>query len=204
MELITYSFPMKKLIILCLALAACAPFQPSNPDPASVPLDERMKNPLFAQEYAKEMVNRLTELEISKDPILEDEKMAEYVQKTKREWKNKDRSARKLKRMGIYGSFIGVDEHVVGDSLLMQNYLYMGMNFISAPGPDLHVFLSEEVDPRDVNFPDPTSVDLGLMESPFGAHRYSVPIVENINRLRTAVLWDMKLNRLYGFAQLSP
>ena len=58
MELITYSFPMKKLIILCLALAACAPFQPSNPDPASVPLDERMKNPLFAQEYAKEMVNR--------------------------------------------------------------------------------------------------------------------------------------------------
>ncbi len=195
---------MKKLLILCLALTACAPFQAGDPNPASVSHDERMINPLFAQEYAKELVNRLTELEIQDDPILEDEKMSEFVKKTKREWKDRDRSARKLQRMGISGGFIGVKEYTVGDSLLIQNYLFMGMNFISPPGPDLRVILSEEVDPRDVEFPDPTSVDLGNLESPMGAQRYLVPLVENLEKLRTVVLWDAKLNRIYGFAQLSP
>ena len=67
----------------------------------------------------------------------------------------------------------------------------------------MHLFLSESVDPRDIEFPDDSSVDLGPILSPYGAQRYAVPTTDPPQRYRTAVLWDMKLERLYGFAQLS-
>jgi len=162
-----------------------------------------MTNPLFAEEYSKTMVDRLTNLEIGKDPILEDEKMAQFVQKKKIEWKESDRKARKLQKQGMIGQIIEIKEHSKGQALLIQNILFLGPGFVSMPGPDLRLFLTEAIDPRDLDFPDASSIDLGIVESPIGAQRYKVPMTENYERLRTAVLFDVSLGRLYGFAQLS-
>ena len=60
------------------------------------------------------------------------------------------------------------------------------------------------VDPRDVVFPDITSIDLGRIDYPYGA--MSLPVhakADAAKNLRSVVLWDAKLKRLHGFAQLS-
>lgn len=65
------------------------------------------------------------------------------------------------------------------------------------------MYVSNAVDPRDVNFPDDTAIDLGQLESPYGMQRYSVPgAEEEVQQYRTVVLFDKSLERIYGFAQL--
>ena len=53
-----------------------------------------------------------------------------------------------------------------------------------------------------MEFPDETAVDLGRLESAYGAQHYAVPPLDYANQLRTAVLYDRELKRIHGFAQL--
>ncbi len=194
---------MKKLILLSFLLTACNPLGLKSDDSATITLEEHMQNPLFAEEYSKTMVNVLTELIIDKDTALEDEKIKNFVEEEKRKWKEKDRSARKLQQKGRHGQFIRAKEHTAGQVLLLDNILFFDLGFSTMPGPNLEIYLSEETDPRDIEFPDASSVSLGRLESPMGAQSYRIPEVENYEKLRTVVLYDESLKRIYGFAQLS-
>ena len=195
------SFPtiqsMKKLILLSsILLTACG----QSNSAASIQLDDLLKNPLFAERYAEEMVDRVVELKIQNDPLLEDEAKAAVVEKTRTKWLEKARDTRKRQRDGMEGSTIGINEFAKGDIIYLDDVVYFDTIFETTPGPNLHIYMTTVVDPRDVEFPDDTAIDIGVLQSPYGMQSYKVPMKDGI---RTLVLWDNDLERLWGFAQLS-
>ena len=149
------------------------------------------------------MVRAFTEMEIQKDPIMEDESKKDFIKSEKQKWLTKAKNATIEQLDGKSGHFIKWKEFTMGEVLFTYPKLYLGPTFETTPGPNLHLYLTTEVDPRDVEFPDETAVDIGVPLSPYGAQTYEVPELEDPSLFRTAVLWDKKLERLYGFAQLS-
>jgi hypothetical protein len=101
------------------------------------------------------------------------------------------------------GNMIPIGDFAKGDVLYVQGALYFGTLFEIDPLPDLHVFLTTVVDPREVTFPDATAMDLGLLQSAYGAQTYAVPEVDNPLLYRTVVLWDTEFGRLHSFGQLA-
>jgi hypothetical protein len=166
-------------------------------------LDEHLTNPLFAERYAESVVDRLVELEIVKDPLLEDPAKKAYLDAQRKRWLEVTRDARAAQREGTSGNFISMGEFAKGEVLYARDTLSFDSLFEVDPLPSLHVFLTTVVDPRDVSFPDETALDLGPLGTPFGAQQYSVPPVENPLAYRTVVLWETKLERLHSFAQLN-
>lgn len=189
---------MKKLLPALLLLTACG--QPDyHPD-----FEAKLQNPLFAEQYAEAMVDAMVNLEIYQDPILEDEGKKKVADKAKEFWLEKAKKARAEQREGSKGGLLPMKAYVEGEVLYRNNTLYFPAYFLSTPHPSVHVFLSKVIDPRDAEFPDPTALDLGLIQSAFGPQAYAVPEVENPREYRTVVLWDTKLERLLGFAQIDP
>lgn len=164
-----------------------------------------LQNPLFAERYAEELVDVLTELEIIQDPVLEKENAKDKIASLKTDWLAIARDARASQRNGLLGDLLSMGAFTKGETLLTPTTLYFGPTLEVAPGPSLHVYLSEHIDPRDVEFPDASAIDLGVLPVPYGATALQLPKdIGDIIRFRTVVLWDVTLNRLYGFAQLSP
>ena len=188
---------MKKFLPLAIALVlvGCTKSQ-------GVSLEYLLTNPLYAERYADEMVDSLVELKIQDDPILEDASIAKTVEQQRQKWLKVAQEATKIQRTGGLGVFIPVNAHVTSEALYIDDTLYLNPITRIAPGPDLHVYLSTIVDPRDVEFPDATAVDLGPLKSPYGAQRYSVPAKDKPELYRTVAIWDNTLNRVWGFAQL--
>lgn len=190
---------MKKTIVLCLGsmlLAGCSP-------ELSVQLQDRLKNPLYAEQYYDLLLDRMVDLKIREDPILKDSAKAAVIEDTRLSALMRTKEANTAQREGMLGAFISGVEEAHGEALLTESALYLGPTFETYPGPSLHVLLTTVVDPREGIFPDPTSVDLGAIEDPFGAQTFSVPKLENASAYRTVVIWDTKLERIYGFAQLA-
>ncbi|MFH0770905.1 MAG: DM13 domain-containing protein [Candidatus Peregrinibacteria bacterium] len=183
-------------LMLPLLLAGCAK-SAWNP-----PVQTLLANPLYAERYAADMVNRLTDMEIRQDPLLQDAGKKGLIERTKAEWLLRVKSARDAQKKGFVGEFVTGSEEVLGRALSLNDTLYFSEEFLTYPGPDLRVFLTHALDPRDAPFPDATSIDLGPIESPYGAKTLIVPHQEDPAYLRTVVLWDVRLQRLYGFAQL--
>jgi len=193
--------PMKKLLSLTpvlLLLSACT----SGP-PQGMSLEERLKNHLFAEAYYDTLLDRMVELDIQDDPLLEDSGKASIVENTRRDALAKAKEATRKQREGLAGNFVPAKEQTGGEVLYVDNSLHFGPTFDTYPGPSLHVLLTTIVDPREGTFPDDTAIDLGEIQSPLGAQIIPVPEMEDTAKYRTVVLWDTKLERLYGFAQLS-
>ena len=190
---------MKKSLPLlaALSLAACSGAA------GTVTLEQNLQNPLYAEQYYDVLLDRMVELDIQDDPLMQDASKAALVEDTRLDALKKAKEATQRQREGATGQFIGAGEEVRGEALYANNMLYFGPTFETYPGPELHAFLSTVVDPRDVEFPDGSSLDLGRVESAFGAQSMAVPEVENPLLYRTVALWDTKLERLYGFAQLA-
>jgi len=167
-------------------------------------LEEQLKNPLFAEWYYEELTQRMVELEIKQDPLLKDERKKVASDATRREALQKAKEAGKKQLQGMLGSLISILEETTGEVLYVDDAVYFGPDFFATPGISMHVFLTTVVDPRDVTFPDETAMDLGPMQSPYDTGAYPVPPVENPLLFRTVVLLDTTLNRIHGFAQLSP
>lgn len=189
--------PLFTLTLSTLLLAGCS----SATEEMS--LEQRLENPLYAERYAEEIVDRMVEYKIQNDPILEDEQKAAIIEETRKKWLEVGRDARTKQREGFTGFVTSINEPAKGELLYMGNILYTDTTFDVAPGPDLHFYITTIVDPRDTEFPDETAVDLGQLRSSYGAQKYSVPPVEDPQIYRTVVLWDNALERLYGFAQIS-
>jgi hypothetical protein len=180
-----------------LTLTACSAQERSQN------LESLLQNPLFAERYAEEIVQSMVEMKIAQDPLLEEAGKEAIVDSTRQDWNQRAADAKQLQREGRLGLFIPIKEHVTGEVLVKDSILYFGPTFEVMPGPALHLYYTTAVDPRDVEFPDETAIDLGLLQSPYGAQQFTLPVLENPIHYRTIVLWDAALERLYGFAQIS-
>lgn len=188
------------LLSATLFIIGCTAQVAENPT-----LNEYLKNPLFAKWYYEELVQRMVELEIQQDPLLKDAAKKAIADSSRKEALQKAKEAGKKQLQGTMGSFVSILEETRGKVLYVDNHLYFGPDFSATAGISIHVFLTTVVDPRDVNpFPDDTALDLGPLESPYNSATYTVPPVENPLLYRTVVLLDTSLNRIQGFAQLSP
>jgi hypothetical protein len=156
----------------------------------SVSLDDNLKNPLYAQHYYEDMSEQMVSLELNKDPVLKDASKKSIVDNARIDATKRAQDAVDLKTKGLNGVNV------------MNNTLYFGTDFIVSPGPSLHVFLSNVIDPRQVHFPDPTAVDLGSIKTAYGAQAYPLPESTTPKTYRSLALWDNALGTFYGFAQL--
>lgn len=161
------------------------------------------RNPLTASRYGDELADRLADLIIQNDPVTQQPGMQDYIKGQISNAKNLAADARSTQARGMMGGLIPAKQNVTGYGLYVDDVLYLSSDFDSDPGPDLHVYLTTVVDPRDVQFPDKTALDLGTVQSPYGALSYDVPHQDKPELLRTIVFYDRKLQRLYSFAQLS-
>jgi Electron transfer DM13 len=97
------------------------------------------------------------------------------------------------------GSFVnGPYGSVSGDAkIFLQNGSYIlkfqGVNISN--GPDLHVYLSKEVQP--VNF-----IDLGRLQSTSGNQVYSITGTPDFTQYKYALVHCQRFNHLFGSAEL--
>ncbi len=182
----------------CLVLlAAC-----SNSPRSSRDIATEVLNPLTAIQYGNELADTLADIIIQDDPLLERAGMEEFLQQNIAKAKTMVQVGRDARMRGRFGSFIPLSEYVQGDALYVDNRLYFSPTFLADPGIVLHVYLTQAVDPREVEFPDATAINLGEIQSIYGPQTYIVPPQENPDLYRMVVLWDVQLSRLYGFAQI--
>jgi Electron transfer DM13 len=92
---------------------------------------------------------------------------------------------------GPYGSVIGTAKIYSSGN----RYILALENFNSSNGPDLHVYISKEVQP--VNY-----IDLGRLQSVSGNQQY--PLTGNINfsEYKYALIHCQRYNHLFGSAEL--
>jgi len=190
------------LTAACILLAGCTkpalPTGQANPDPETL-----MTNPLFVERYAEELVNSMAELKIQNDPILEERGKEAVIDATRVFWMERTKEARRQQFEGRSGVFLPAKEFARGEVLFLDGTIFFDTLFEVIPGPELHVYFTTVVDPRDIEFPDETAIDLGIIQSAYGAQSHTVPALENPVQYRTVVLWDAQLERVYGFAQIS-
>ena len=92
---------------------------------------------------------------------------------------------------GPYGRVMGNVEILKQDS----GFILRLKKFSSSSGPDLHVYLSKEQQPR--NF-----IDLGSLRSRTGDQAYRVPENTDVNAYPFALIHCQAYNHLFGSARL--
>lgn len=188
---------MKKLLLLSpLLLAACAPAGDG------VTFERLMDNPLYAERYYDDLTEEMVNLVLQEDPVLQDEEMKARIEETRVESLRAAEKAVERQDEGLFGQIVSDYSYAKGEVLLLDGILYIGPDFETFPGMDLRVYLSSVLDPREGVFPDESAVELGPVKNLYGEHAYEVP-AGNDGNLRTYVLYDAELKRVYGFAQLS-
>jgi hypothetical protein len=76
-----------------------------------------------------------------------------------------------------------------------NKYILALENFTSSNGPDLHVYISKEVQP--VNY-----IDLGKLQSVSGNQQYSLSGNINFSEYKYALIHCQRYNHLFGSAEL--
>lgn len=182
------------------ALSACS--APQSADQAAL-----LKNPLYARYYYQDQADMMANYNIQNDPILKDAEKKGAIESVR------SRALEHLKNVnakingGRRGGFMSDADYAAGSALISDQNLYFGQDFNTLPGPEVYVYASMLLDPRDgsgaVLFPDESAVNLGLLKSPYGAQSYHIPDDHANKAFRLVGLWDKRLGRLLGFAQLS-
>ena len=81
--------------------------------------------------------------------------------------------------------------------------LRLGDNFKTTPGPDLFVYLSAAVDPRnDVAITGNAFVNAGKLASPSGRQNLSLPMDFDPKKFKSVAIWCKKFSVLFGAAAL--
>lgn len=185
------------ILLFSLLLAAC------GSTALHTSIDEQNKNPLTASRYGDELADTMANIVINNDPILQQAGVRAVIDAEIARGKETSNRARETQARGMKGALIPIKEEIDGFVLYVDDTLFLSSDFDTKPGPELHAYLTTGVDPRDVPFPEKMSIDLGMIQNIFGAQQYSVPHQDKRELYRTFVLYDKKLGRLYGFAQLS-
>lgn len=192
--------PPIALLAFSLLLVSCAQ---KTVSPRAVPLQERLANPLFAERYWYDRAEHMADFFRQKSALTKDPVKSAVIEDLRTTALSQLQVARGRKAEGVSATFISGGDPVQGTALLTDTTLFLGPDFLTYPAPALHVYLTAMVDPRDGTFPDRTTVDLGSLQSPYGEQEYGLPSSPADPQLRTVVLYDATLERLYGFAQLS-
>lgn len=185
------------VLALGLTLAACkAPLPPEAKD--------RLQNPLYAEYYYDELVQTLVDVELKKaDIVAKDARMKALLDEERRAGLAKAEEATDRQDMGTRGMLVQAEAFAQGEALLLDNTLYFGPEFNIAPGPEIHLYLSKVVDPRDAEtFPTAEDIDVGVLISPYGVQQYATPDLDPAE-YRTLAFYDTRLKMLYAFAQLA-
>jgi hypothetical protein len=180
------------LAILTLPLAACAR---TGADRAL------LENPLYAEWYYQDVVDHVVDLELADDASLKDADAKAKADAARKDALEKSNAAEARQDAGAKGTFVEVAEPNAGEALLLEGTLYISPDFQTAPGVDLHMYLSPAQDPREAAFPGPDDIDIGPVADPYGPHAYELG-GKQLPDVRSAVLWDNALKRMHGFAQL--
>lgn len=93
---------------------------------------------------------------------------------------------------GPYGTVTGVVK-IFTDTLGKYNLLLD--SFSTSNGPDLHVYLSQEVQP--IHF-----IDLGKLKSTNGTQSYSITNTPDFTQYKYALIHCQQYNHLFGSAEL--
>lgn len=189
------------LICATLVLTACG-------NQAALPtkdqsLQERLRNPLYAESYYDVLTEQMVNFALD-TTFVEETGSQSTIDRTRTRSLEHSGLAVEAQQKGKSGKFISDRGLTFGEALLLEDVLYFGTDFETSPGPALQVYLSNVIDPRDVEFPDDSSVALGPLKDVFGAQSLSVPErpATHTGSLRTVVLWDADLEFIYGFVQL--
>lgn len=168
----------------------------------SRPLSDRLQNPLFAEQYWSEKAEHMADFIRNEDPITKDAVKKAVIESERADAVAKLEEVRKSMSSGRKGALLIATEPIQGMALLLNNTLYFGSTFLAYPNPDTYVYLTTIVDPRDTTFPDATSYQVGPLQSPYGEQEYVIPESRSDPRFKTVVIYDKKLDRILGFAQL--
>ncbi len=163
-------------------------------------------NPLAAEEEATALGQVMVKMIVEDKAELQKNDLFDEVDRMRLEAGEQIERATKERKNGLLGQFVPHKQIALGFVLVRPTagMIFTGTTFESDPGPDLHLFGSTLVDPRAEAFPSAESVDLGTMGFTYGAQTMKFdPKLWNQD-FRTIVLYDLKLKRIYGFAQLSP
>ncbi len=195
----TSSFALA-LALASVALAGCS-------SPVSQNQADLLQNPLYARYYYQDQADMMANYNIQNDPILKDSEKKGTIESVRTRALEHLKNANAKINAGRRGSFMSDTDYAAGNALLTDGTLYFGQDFNTLPGPEVYVYASMLLDPREgsgsVLFPDESAVNLGLLKSPYGAQTYSVPADQKDKAFRLVGLWDKRLGRLLGFAQLS-
>lgn len=179
-----------------LLLPACG----RSGEAASVRFDALMTNPLFADQYWTDLTNSMVDIQLHKEAgIVDNDAKSKQADAIRKDAAIHEQAVARIVHSGRVGSFIPVKDHAEGSALIQGSTLFLSPGFATSPGPSLHLYLTTVADPRDGTFPDSTSIDLGLLQSPYGTQQYATAADKTI---RTVVLYDTTLQRIHGFAQL--
>lgn len=181
--------------VLLLVLTACSTGETS--------ISEQNSNPLTASRYGDELADTMANFIIRNDLVVSNPDMRALIESEIERGKDIAAAARDIQSEGALGAIIGLKASTTGFALYHENTLYFSSDFSTNPGASLHVYLTTIVDPRDIDFPDSTAIDLGALQAVYGPQQYSVPSQKEEDKLRTVVLFDTKLRMVYGFAQIS-
>lgn len=191
----------KPLLLLSVILAGCGTATgPSQSD--------LLQNPLYAEYFFNDLAETLATIEIQKDlpanaELIADADRLQAARDAKEDAIASGNAARKLRDSASVGEFVPDKELPRGNVMLRDGMLFTGPAFDTPPGPSLHVYLSPVIDPRDGTFPDAKAIDVGRLEQTYGTFAMPLPPDIDLKTIRTVVLYDTVLQRLYGFAQLS-
>ncbi len=183
------------LFLAPLVLVAC------SGNTATISLEDTLRNPLFAQLYYTDLSEQMVTLDVASDPLLQDTGKKAIVDRTREQAVERVQDAIALRQSGKYGEFISERSLVLGTALMVNGSVFFSPDFISTPGPSLHVYLSGTVDPRQGDFPQSGDIDLGLLSNPYGAQEYVIPEKKTLENIRSLVIWDSALGMPYGFVQ---
>jgi len=92
---------------------------------------------------------------------------------------------------GPYGSVMGT-ARVYN---MNNNFMLALENIVISNGPDLHVYISKEVQP--INY-----IDLGKLQSTMGNQLYPIPGVPDFAEYKYALIHCQRYNHLFGSAEL--
>jgi len=194
--------PLSLVFLASLLLASCGSPSAATLQQADTRWEQELQNPLFAERYWDELTERMVNVQLYGEDAAKDPRKMAVLDEVRRMAVQKSQEVRVAKRDGIMGSFVTVLETTEGLVLLRGHTLSFSPHFFTYPGAALKIYLTTMVDPREGTFPDAGSIEVGRLESPYGAQEYQLAEVLKTEGTRSVVLYDAKLDRLYGFAQL--